>query len=251
MPETEGRLITTNHLLAALPESDFQRLAPSSERVTLARGQVLFEAGEPIQEVYFSEGAAIALVSQMNNGATSAVDLVGKEGLVGLPLFLGGNSTLNQAVVQIPGSALKLDSESFKRECARQGELERLLLLYTQVRLTQVAQTAACRAHHGIEKRLARWLLWVRDCIEQDELHLTQKRIAEMLGVRRASITEAAIALQDAGIIRYTRGRIAILDAPALEAKACECYRLVKSEVARLLSQPGERDRHLDNDRIP
>jgi CRP-like cAMP-binding protein len=248
MPETEGRLITTNYLLAALPESDFHVFAPYIERVSLVRGQVLFEAGELLGEIYFPEGAAIALVSQMDNGATSAVCPIGQEGLVGLPLFLGGNSTPYKAIVQIPGSALKLEAGVFKRECARRGELERLLLLYTQARLTQIAQTSACRSHHGIDKRLARWLLWIRDCIEQDELHLTQKRIAEMLGVRRASITEAAILLQDAGLIRYTRGRIAILDAPALEAKACECYRIVKLEVARLLREPREQTRSLEHD---
>ncbi|MDY6781599.1 MAG: Crp/Fnr family transcriptional regulator [Cyanobacteriota bacterium] len=244
MPETEGRLITTNHLLAALSETDFHYLAPSIERISLARGQVLFEAGEPVGEVYFPEGAAIAIVSQMDNGATSAVCAVGREGLVGLPLFLGGNSTPYKAIVQIPGPALKVDADVFKRECARRGELEHLLLLYTQVRMTQVAQTSACRSHHGIAKRLACWLLWIRDCIGQDELHLTQKRIAEMLGVRRASITEAAISLQDAGLIRYTRGRIAILDAVALEARACECYRIIKLEVARLLPSPGEPTRY-------
>lgn len=247
MPETDSRLILRNHLISALPEADYQRIAPYIEQTMLARGEVLFEAGEPIREVYFPTEAAIALVSRMDDGATSALSPIGREGMVGLPVFLGGHSTVHRAVVQIAGSALKLDAEIFKRECYRGGELSKLLLLYTQARLTQVAQTASCRSHHGVEKRLARWLLSVSDCIEQNELQLTQKRIAEMLGVRRASITEAAIALQEAGIIRYTRGRIVILDRPALEARVCECYSIIKSEFARLLSPPDARQHNEEN----
>jgi CRP-like cAMP-binding protein len=247
MPETEGRPLIPNRLLAALSESDYQRLAPQLEPVSLARGQILFEPGEPMREIYFPTGAAIALVSILENGATTEIGLIGQEGLVGLPVFLGGNSTISRAVVQIAGSALKLDAEVFKGECARGGTLHQLLLLYTQARLTQVSQTAACCSHHGVEKQLSRWLLSVRDCIEKDELQLTQKVIAEMLGVRRASITEVAISLQEAGIIRYTRGRIAILDQPALEAKACECYSIVKQEFARLLRPPEENQHNAEN----
>ncbi|MBD2578759.1 Crp/Fnr family transcriptional regulator [Oscillatoria sp. FACHB-1406] len=235
MPETEAHPMLANLLLSALPEADRQRLTPHLEQTSLVPGQVLFEAGHPISEVYFPAGAAIALLSPMENGTTSAIATVGREGFVGLPVFLGGQSTVHRAVVQTAGLAFKVDATVFKNEYARSEKFSRLLLLYTQALLTQIAQTASCRSHHEIDKRLARWLLLLSDCTGQPELQLTQKRISEMMGVRRASITEAAIALQDSGIIRYTRGRILILDRSALEAKVCECYRLTKSEFERLL----------------
>lgn len=235
MPETEPHAMLANLLLSTLPEVDRQRLTSRLERTSLVPGQVLFEAGHPISEVYFPAGAAIALLSVMENGTTSAIATVGREGFVGLPVFLGGQSTVHRAVVQTAGLAYKVDAAVFKNECDRNETLSRLLLLYTQALLTQIAQTSSCRAHHEIDKRFARWLLLLSDAIGQPELQLTQKRISEMMGVRRASITEAAIALQDAGIIRYTRGRILIIDRSALETKVCECYRLAKSELERLL----------------
>ena len=224
-----------NKLLSALPESDYQRFLPHLEIVFLNTGQILYEPNEFIEDIYFPEQAIISVVSMLENGASTEVGLIGKEGMVGLPVFLGGNSSIYRAIVQVGGTVIKVKADLCQQEWARSGQLQKLLLLYTQARLTQVAQTAACNRHHTIEKRLARWLLLVRDGLEQERFVLTQEFIAYMLGVRRSGVTVAANILQNAGAIAYSRGRISILNQEILEASACECYRLVKQEFQRLL----------------
>lgn len=226
---------TVNELLAALPEEEYQRLLPHLENVDLVSGEVLSEPGETMTEVYFPTLAMISLVSIMENGSTTEISLVGKEGMVGLPVFLGGNSTTSRAIVQIEGTALKLNGSILKKEFDKGGELQKLLLLYTQALFTQASQNAACNRQHNIEERLARWLLTARDCVMKDELHLTQEFISQMLGTRRSGVTVAAGILQQAGLIRYTRGKISILRAEALSHRACECYRVIKNEYHRLL----------------
>ena len=225
----------TNQLLASLPPSEYQRLVPHLESVTLNLGQVLYEVGEVIQYVYFPIQSMISLVCILRNNAMTEFALVGNEGMVGLPVFLGGNLTISRAVVQVPDSALRMQADVLKSEFERGESLQKILLLYTQALLTQVAQNAVCKSYHTIDKRLARWLLSVQDCVQKEELPLTQKYISEILGTRRASITEAAGSLQAEGLIRYSRGQIIILDREALAARACECYSSVKREYQRLL----------------
>ncbi len=227
--------LSANQLLMALPPGEYERLVPYLEPVSLALGQVIYEPKQLIKEVYFPLEAMISLVSIMKDGSTTEIGLVGSEGMVGLPVFLGGNSATNYAIVQVEGNALKMEASILKSEFERGKQLQAKLLLYTQARLTQVSQIAACKSHHLIEERLARWLLCVNDCVNKPELPLTQKFISEMLGVRRASVTEAAIALQKAGLISYSRGQITILKRNELEQAACECYGLIHNEFKRLL----------------
>lgn len=224
-----------NELLAALPLEEYQRLTPYLEIVDLISGEVLAEPGEIMTEVYFPVGAMVSLVSIMENGSTTEISLVGKEGMVGFPVILGGESTTSRAIVQIEGKALKLNSNILKNEFHRGAELQRLLLLYTQALFTQASQNAACNRQHNIEERLARWLLTTRDCVMKDELYLTQEFISQMLGTRRSGVTVAAGTLQQAGIIRYKRGKISILNREDLNATACECYRVIRNEYIRLL----------------
>ena len=224
-----------NQLLAALLPEDYQRLVSHLEYVELISGEVLWEPGEKMTEVYFPTLGMISLVSIMENGSTTEISLVGKEGMVGLPIFLGGDSTTSRAIVQVNGSALKLNGNILKSEFDKGGELQRLLLLYTQALFTQASQNAACNRQHNIEERLARWLLATQDCVMKDELHLTQEFISQMLGTRRSGVTVAAGTLQQAGMIRYTRGKIQILSREALSATACECYQVIKNEYTRLL----------------
>ncbi|MEB3220267.1 MAG: Crp/Fnr family transcriptional regulator [Nostocales cyanobacterium 94392] len=225
----------------ALPPEEYQRLIPYLKPVNLVLGQVIYEPYQRIKEVYFPLRAMISLVSIMKNGSTTEIGLVGNEGMVGISVFLGGNVTTNRAIVQIEGNAMKMDADVLRREFARAEQLQKNLLLYTQARLTQVSQIAACKSHHLIEERFARWLLSVHDCVNQNELPLTQKFISEMLGVRRASVTEAAIALQKAELIKYSRGMITILNRKELEQAACECYGLIKNEFTRLLNNSPNR----------
>ncbi|MBF2015950.1 MAG: Crp/Fnr family transcriptional regulator [Rivularia sp. T60_A2020_040] len=228
--------MSINKLLMALPPGEYQRLIPYLKPVNLVLGQVIYEPYQQIKEVYFPLRAMISLVSIMRNGSTTEIGLVGNEGMVGIPVFLGGNVTTNRAIVQIEGNAMKMDADVLQREFARGEKLQKNLLLYTQARLTQVSQIAACKSHHLIEERFARWLLSVHDCVNHEELPLTQKFISEMLGVRRASVTEAAISLQKAELIKYSRGIITILKREELEQAACECYSLIKNEFTRLLN---------------
>lgn len=224
-----------NHILRALPESEYKLLSPYLTPTFLSCRTIIHEPGEDLKYGYFPNSAMISLVSIMGNGNTTEIGLIGNEGIVGLPIILGGNRNIGRAIVQIEGTALRIEADYLK-QAFQQGEtIQKILLLYTQARLTQVAQTAACNRQHTIEARLARWLLSVYDCVLQDELLLTQEFIANMLGTRRSGVTVAANNLQKAGIIKYSRGKITILNRTALENTSCECYRLVQNEFIRLL----------------
>jgi CRP-like cAMP-binding protein len=218
-----------NELLAALPRGAYLRLLPHLESVSLALGDSLYKSGESIEHVYFPEDALISLVTHMRDGATVEVGLIGRDGMVGIPVLLGDDIAFEAAVVQIAGTALRMPSTTFKEviKGSRSALLTRLLL-YTRVLMKQVAQTAACNGRHTAEKRLARWLLMCHDRAEADELALTQDFISDMLGLRRAGISSAAIGLQQEGFIRYSRGHITILKRAGLEAFACECYAAVR-----------------------
>ena len=224
-----------NQILAALPESEYQVIAPHLKPVDLTSGEILSEPNQSITEIYFPQRAMISLVSIMMDGSTTEIGLIGNEGMVGLPAILGGDSTISRSIVQVSGTALQVSADIIQREFLRGGKLQQILLLYIQASLTQVSQTAACNRQHKIEERLARWLLSVRDCVLQNEIYLTQEFIANMLGTRRSGVTVAAGILQQAGIIRYSRGKIVILDRQALENTSCECYRTIQREFIRLL----------------
>ena len=224
-----------NQILAALPESEYQRLVPHLKPVELISGRILLEPNEPVTTIYFPQRAMISLVSIMMDGSTTEIGLVGNEGMIGLSAILGGDHTTSRTIVQVSGSALQISAEIIRQEFLRGKKLQKILLLYTQALLTQVSQSAACNRQHNIEERLARWLLSVQDCVLQDELPLTQEFIANMLGTRRSGVTVAAGILQQAGMIRYSRGKITILNQLRLEETACECYRLIQNEFIRLL----------------
>jgi CRP-like cAMP-binding protein len=225
-----------NKLLAALPPADFQRLRGDLEEVTLPLGRSIYEAGSHIEYLYFPSEGIISLLQVMENGASGEIAVVGNEGVVGISLFMGGETTPSRAVVQSAARAQRLPARSLRIEFKRGGELQHLLLRFTQALITQMSQTAVCNRHHTVEQQLCRWLLMSLDRLAPDAaLVMTQELIANMLGVRREGVTEAAGKLQADGIIRYARGRIAVLDRPKLEARACECYATVKKEYARLL----------------
>ena len=221
---------TKNHLLTALLSKDYMHLLPLLERVTLALGEVLYEAESPIQYVYFPETAVISMLSTMESGDTVEVGLVGREGMLGIRIFLGSRTTPHAAVVQAAGSALRMKTHLLEAELRTGSSLQSLLLRYTQTLLTQIRESAAGNMHHSVEQRLARWLLTMHDHTESDELQLTHELIGMMLGSRRASVTGGAGKLQEAGLISYTRGTIRLLDRQGLEGAACECYRLMKEE---------------------
>lgn len=227
--------LVENRLLRALPRVDYERLVPYLTSIDLSGGTIIYEPTQAIEFAYFPCSAMISIVSIMENGATTEIGLIGKEGIVGLPIILGGQQHLNQAIVQVPGTALKLEGSILEQEFYRSNSLQKLLLLYIQARLTQGSQTAACNRQHKIEQRLARWLLCVDDCVLCDEIPLTQEFIANMLGTRRSGVTTAARGLQEQKIIRYNRGKITILNRDALEKASCECYHLVRDELLRLL----------------
>ena len=224
-----------NQMLAALPKPQYQRIAPYLKPIRLNSGTILSEPHEEIHQIYFPQTAMISLVSIMMDGSTTEIGLIGNEGLVGLPAILGGNSTTSRSIVQISGTALKIPTHIIVEEFHRAEKLYQLILLYIQALFTQISQSAACNRQHNIEERLARWLLSVQDCVLQNELPLTQEFIANMLGTRRSGVTVAAGILQQAGIIRYSRGKITILNQQDLETTSCECYRLVQKEFIRLL----------------
>lgn len=224
-----------NRLLAALSDRDYERLIPHLELVSLSNHQVLYDAGEKISHVYFPTQAMISLVSIMADGAIIEVGIVAKEGMAGMPVCWGGNATINQAMVQMPGTAMRMKAEQLLTEFNRYGALHSLLLRYTQALYSHTTQTAACNRLHTLEERFARWLLTVRDRIESDELTLTQEFISHMLGTRRSGVTVAASTFQEAGMIRYSRGKITILNQENLESAACECYKVIKDEFTRLL----------------
>ncbi len=224
-----------NRLLAALPDAEFQRWLPLLEEVQLPLGRVLYESGVTMGHVYFPTTAIVSLLYVMEDGASAEIAVVGKEGLVGVSLFMGGGSTPSRAVVQSAGSGFRLRASAVNEEFNRAGPTLHLLLRYTQALITQMSQTAVCNRHHTLDQQLCRWLLLSLDRLDGDELTMTQELIANMLGVRREGVTEAALKLQRAGLISYARGRITTLNRPGLEARSCECYAVVKKEYDRLL----------------
>lgn len=224
-----------NHLLAALPTSEFERLAPHLELVPMPLGEILYEPGEQLLYAYFPTTAIVSLHYVMESGASAETAGVGNEGMVGISLFMGGDTTPSSAVVQTAGHAYRLERSLLGQEFERAGLMQRLLLRYTQALLTQMMQTAACNRHHTVEQQLCRWLLLTLDRVSSGELVMTQQLVASMLGVRREGITEAAGNLQRAGFIRYRRGHIAVLERSGIETHACECYGVVKKELSRLL----------------
>ena len=225
-----------NHLLAALPTAEFERLAAHLELVPMALGEVLYGPGGQMRHAYFPTTAIVSLHYVMESGASAEATGVGNEGVVGISLFMGGDTTPSSAVVQIAGHAYRLEARFLKAEFDRAGLMQRLLLRYTQALITQMFQTAACNRHHSLEQQLCRWLLLTLDRMSSREFIVTQELVARMLGVRREGITEAAGKLQSAGFIRYRRGHIAVLDRSGLEALTCECYAVVRKELIRLLS---------------
>ena len=224
-----------NELLATLPDAEWQRWLPLLEAVDMPLGQVLYEPGATLEHVYFPTTAIVSLLYVMENGASAEIAVAGYEGIVGISLFMGGESTPSRAVVQSAGQGFMLPAQTIKEEFNRGGPVMHVLLRYTQALITQMAQTAVCNRHHSLDQQLCRWLLLSLDRLQGNELVMTQELIANMLGVRREGVTEGALKLQQAGLIRYARGRISVLDRPGLEQRTCECYAVVKREYDRLL----------------
>lgn len=224
-----------NWLLSALPAAEWHRWLPHFEPVEMPLGLVLYESGSTLRHVYFPTTAIVSLLYVMEDGASAEIAVVGNEGVVGVSLFMGGESTTSRAVVQSAGLGFRLSASVMKDEFNRSGPVLHLLLRYTQALITQMAQTAVCNRHHSLDKQLCRWLLLSLDRLSGNELVMTQELIANMLGVRREGVTGAALNLQSAGLIRYARGRITVLDRPGLEQRTCECYAVVKKEYDRLL----------------
>ena len=232
---TYESLSKSNQLLAALPEEEQSRLAPNLEPVELRLGDVIYESAIRAQHIYFPADCIISLLYVLENGASGEIAIVGREGLAGFALLMGGGSTPSRAVVQSAGTAARISAQHVRTEFDRAGAFQNILLRYTQALLTQMGQTAVCNRHHSVLQQFCRWLLMSLDRLPSNELHMTQELIANMLGVRREGVTEAAGMLQRMGIIRYSRGHIEVLDRPRLEQTACECYEVVKKEFARLL----------------
>ncbi|MET0520244.1 MAG: Crp/Fnr family transcriptional regulator [Burkholderiaceae bacterium] len=228
-----------NRLLGHLTPEELARWLPQLEAVDMPLGQVLYESGRVLGHVYFPATAIVSLLYVMENGASAEIAVVGNEGIVGISLFMGGESTPSRAVVQSTGQGFRLRAQTMKDEFNRAGPVMHLLLRYTQALITQMAQTAVCNRHHSLDQQLCRWLLLSLDRLPGNELVMTQELIANMLGVRREGVTESALKLQAAGLIRYARGHITVLDRPQLEARTCECYAVVKREYDRLLPPPA------------
>lgn len=224
-----------NHLLDALLKSDYDRIFPNLELVKMPLGHVLYESGGHLEYVYFPTTCIISLLYVMENGSSAEIAIVGNEGILGISLFMGGETTPSRAVVQSAGMSYRLAGHFVKKEFNLAGPVQRLLLRYTQALITQMAQTAVCNRHHSVEQQLCRWLLLSLDRLASNELTMTQELIANMLGVRREGVTEAAGKLQKAGLIEYSRGQILVIDRPMLEKRSCECYQVVKTEFDRLL----------------
>jgi CRP-like cAMP-binding protein len=230
-----------NRLLTSLPAEVQERLAPHLELVDLPLGTVLYESGNIMRHVYFPTDAIVSLLYVTENGASAEISVVGNDGVIGLALFLGGESTTGRALVQSAGSAYRLLGKRFKEECNRHSDMMQMMLRYSQALITQMAQTAVCNRHHSIDQQLCRWLLLSLDRLPSSKLVMTQELIANMLGVRREGVTEAAGKLDRLGVIDYSRGRITVVDRPMLESLSCECYAVVKTETDRLL--PFNHDR--------
>ncbi|MBX9818276.1 MAG: Crp/Fnr family transcriptional regulator [Burkholderiaceae bacterium] len=224
-----------NQLLACLPDEEWARWQPLLEEVDLPLGKVLYESGAVLRHVYFPTTAIVSLLYVLENGASAEIAVVGFEGVVGISLFMGGGSTPSRAVVQSAGRGYRLSSHTMKDEFNRSGPVMHLMLRYTQALITQMSQTAVCNRHHSLDQQLCRWLLLSLDRLRSSELIMTQELIANMLGVRREGVTEAALKLQRAGLISYARGHIHVIDRAGLEARTCECYEVVKVEYERLL----------------
>ena len=232
---------TRNDLLAALSGPELKRLKPHLEPAVMPLGQVVYESGRLLDYVYFPTTAIVSLLYVMEDGASAEIAVVGHEGLVGISLFMGGETTPSRAVVQSAGHAYRLSAKQLRAEFGRAGSMQHLLLRYTQSLITQMAQTAVCNRHHSVDQQLCRWLLLSLDRLPTLELVMTQELIANMLGVRREGVTAAAGKLQDAGVIEYRRGRIKVLDRPKLEKMSCECYEVVRRESERLALYPTSR----------
>ena len=224
-----------NHLIAALPPKDYARLLPDLELIPMPLGWAVYESGGHLSHLYFPTTSIVSLLYVMESGASAEIAITGNEGMVGISLFMGGESTPSRAVVQSGGNGYRLRAASLKREFATGGHLQHLALRYTQALITQMAQTAVCNRHHSVNQQLCRWLLLSLDRMENSELVMTQELIANMLGVRREGVTEAAGKLQKDGVIHYSRGHISVLSRAKLEARVCECYAVVKKEYDRLL----------------
>ncbi len=224
-----------NHLIDALPPDVYERMTHHLELVPMKLGEVIYESGGELHYAYFPTNCIVSMLYVMENGASAEIAVVGNEGLIGLALFMGGRTMPNRAVVQSAGYAYRLRGSLMQQETNRNGSLLRLLLRYTQALITQMAQTAVCNRHHTVDQQLCRWLLLSLDRLDSNKLSMTQELIANMLGVRREGVTEAAGKLQQAGLIEYGRGRIKVLDRPGLETRVCECYQVVKRETDRLL----------------
>lgn len=231
-----------NHLLDALPEDAFQRICAHLELWPMKLGDALYESGVAMRHVYFPTTSILSMLYVMADGASAEIAIVGNEGMLGISLFMGGETTPSRAVVQSAGHAYRLRAEYLKTEFGLFGPTMHLLLRYTQALITQMSQTAVCNRHHSVDQQLCRWLLLSLDRLSSNELTMTQELIANMLGVRREGVTEAAGKLQNAGLIHYRRGRITVVDRPGLESRACECYAVVKCEFDRLLPNPASRN---------
>ncbi|NPC59198.1 Crp/Fnr family transcriptional regulator [Caenimonas soli] len=227
---------TQNHILAAFPSAEYERLLPHLELIPMPLGEVLYESGGRLQHVYFPTTSIVSLQFVLEDGASAEIAVVGNEGILGISLFMGGDTTPSRALVRSAGYGYRLKAQLLQQEFGRAGPVMRLLLRYTQALITQMTQTAVCNRHHSVEQQLCRALLLSLDRLSTDSLVMTQELIAGMLGVRREGVTEAAGNLQRAGLIRYSRGRIDVLDRPGLEKAVCECYAVVKAEFERLLS---------------
>ena len=227
---------TQNHILAAFPSAEYDRVSPHLELIEMPLGEVLYESGGQLQHVYFPTTSIVSLQFVLEDGASAEIAVVGNEGILGISLFMGGNTTPSRAVVRSAGHGYRLKAQLLQQEFNRAGPVLRLLLRYTQALITQMTQTAVCNRYHSVEQQLCRALLLSLDRLASDSLVMTQELIANMLGVRREGVTEAAGNLQRAGLIRYSRGRIDVLDRPGLEKAVCECYGVVKVEFERLLS---------------
>jgi CRP-like cAMP-binding protein len=227
-----------NHLLAALTAAERERLFPHLQLIEMPLGKVLYESGDVLRHVYFPIDSIISLLYVLADGASAEISVVGNEGMIGIALFMGGETTPSRAIVQSAGYAYRLIGQRLKDEFHRSGQMQLLLLRYTQALITQMAQTAVCNRHHSVDQQLCRWLLLSLDRLSSNQLTMTQELIANMLGVRREGVTEAAGKLHKLGIIQYARGQITVLDRPKLEARCCECYAVVRKESDRLLPRP-------------
>jgi CRP-like cAMP-binding protein len=234
MPKSSPPAPAANRLLAALPRREYQSLLPHLEAVTLEGEQVLYEPGEPIRSVYFPDRGVVSILARMEDGAGIEAGLVGREGMVGLPLFLGRDTAPFQAVVQVPGTGRRLEARPFRQAMKRARVLDGLLRRYLDAFLTHLAQAAACNSRHSVEQRCCRWLLLAHDRVGEDEFPLTQKFLAAMLSVRRTGVAEVAGRLQRAGLIRYCRGRVTVLNRRGLEAASCPCFRVIKERFDRI-----------------